>query len=114
MDKRTITGGPGLEYVVRDAAGDTVVLGDTVTSFRGETATLLKVLRPERPGSSGKVTTTLGTHYATVYGLTIRVATGQPAHDCTATCWEQMNQQGLSETCSVDDAYQAAARADHE
>jgi len=38
-----------------EITGETVSVGDTVTSFRGETATLIKLTRPQVSGKSGKV-----------------------------------------------------------
>ena len=38
-------------------------------SFRGEVATLKELHAPHKPSSEGHVTTTLGHHYVSVYGL---------------------------------------------
>lgn len=40
---------------VNEATGKAVHVGDTVTSFRGEKATLVRMSRPRIPGKSGKV-----------------------------------------------------------
>jgi hypothetical protein len=52
--------------------GSEVKVGDTVTSFRGEAATIKRIEKPARPGSTGKVETTLGVHYPGVYNLSWR------------------------------------------
>lgn len=44
-----------------------VAIGDTVETFRGERATVTGFEPPHREGTSGRVSTTLGHHYASVY-----------------------------------------------
>lgn len=53
-----------------DEDGNTVLPGDTVTSFRGKTATLKGGRAPHKPGSQGKVYLQGGGEfYPSVYGL---------------------------------------------
>ncbi|MBS1673118.1 MAG: hypothetical protein JSS74_04055 [Actinobacteria bacterium] len=71
---KTIPGVGGRRYVVRDEAGHELGEGDTVSTFRGEEAQLLSIAAAPVPGKSAKVTTTIGTHYAGVYDVTVAVA----------------------------------------
>jgi|SRR6218665_584430 len=68
---KTVPGVGGIRYIVRDKDGHELGEGDTVTSFRGEKAQLIRVDAAPRRGKPAKVTTTLGTHYSTVYGVTV-------------------------------------------
>jgi len=68
--------GVGGSYIVRDGSGRELAAGDVVKTFRGEAAQLLSVAAAAFPGKSAKVTTTLGTHYAQVYNVTVEPLTG--------------------------------------
>jgi hypothetical protein len=50
-------------------SGIPVKIGDHVTSFRGEEATVLDIVPPRHEGSTGRVYTELGAHYPSVYDL---------------------------------------------
>lgn len=71
-----------LGYVAHDeATGAEVKVGDTVVSFRGETATLISLDRPAGNGRSGKVTVewsdapgSRGYYYDGVFGLKVTLA----------------------------------------
>lgn len=52
-----------------NAQQEEVKAGDTVTSFRGEPATVISMTPPHKPGSTGRVYTTLGEHFPGVYDL---------------------------------------------
>lgn len=59
-----------------ERTGEPVNIGDTVTSFRGETATLHKLDRARETGRTGKVTVkaddgTLLYHYDNVWSLRV-------------------------------------------
>lgn len=60
-------------YRVTDSNGLAVHPGDTVTDFRGDTATFRMVSRGPLPGKSAKVVTDerFGEQYAGVYDLTV-------------------------------------------
>lgn len=68
-------------YVAHDEqTGARVNVGDTVVSFRGETATLISLDRPAGNGRSGKVTVewsdrpgSRGYYYDGVFGITVSV-----------------------------------------
>ncbi len=73
MTTNSIPGAAGHRYIVRDASGTVLGEGDIVKTFRGEEAQLIRIDAAPVPGKSAKVTTTLGTHYETVYGLTVTI-----------------------------------------
>ncbi len=73
MTTKTIPGVAGHRYIVRDASGEALGEGDIVKTFRGEEAQLISISAAPVPGKSAKVTTTLGTHYETVYGLSVTI-----------------------------------------
>lgn len=58
-------------YVTRDKDGREVKVGDTVTSFRGETMVFQGVTRPPMAGKSAKVLADGREYYAEVFDLTI-------------------------------------------
>ena len=64
-------------YTMHNANG-IVSIGDTLTSFRGESAVLINVDQYPTPGKSGKLTTTIGTHYPSVYNVTFTPVEDRP------------------------------------
>lgn len=63
---------PSAPMVAIDMRTDAIVeIGDTVTSFRGETATLQAITRAAVPGKSGKVSVGGREYYDKVWGLRI-------------------------------------------
>lgn len=70
-----IKSGKSAQYVAVDKAGNVVEVGDTVTDFRGETATYTGCYMRPAP-STGRVTVTHGpgsesSYYPSVFGLTV-------------------------------------------
>jgi hypothetical protein len=65
-------GGPGKWHpptVLRhEQSGKQIKVGDTVTTFRGEKGKVKYIAPPRHEASQGHVETTLGYHYASVYG----------------------------------------------
>lgn len=57
-----------------------VAIGDTVYTFRGERATVTGFEPPHREGTSGRVSTTLGHHYAGVYNCEYIAETPAPGY----------------------------------
>lgn len=107
MEKHTVPGIGGREFVVTDEAGNILKAGDQVHNFRGVPAVLERIAAVPMPGSSAKVTTSLGTHYDTVYKLTVRIASDRGEHDCTADCYTHMRDNGIPDGCDVDEAWAA-------
>ena len=69
--------------LVDDKTKKPVNKGGTVTSFRGDRVPVLHIEPPHKTSSSGHVTTTLGRHYPSIYGLHFEErdgdqSTGQP------------------------------------
>lgn len=64
-----------MHYRVTDSRGHQVRRGDTVTDFRGDTATFAGVSRGPLENREAKVycSDRLGESYASVYGLTVEV-----------------------------------------
>lgn len=62
-------------FRVTDSDGNEIHPGDTVTDFRGETATFQAVSREPLPGKDAKVVTEerLGEQYARVYKLSVEI-----------------------------------------
>lgn len=58
---------PKLKLLHKD--GNTAHVGDLVTNFRGEVATIKSIHPPKHIGSTGHITTDLGFHFVTVYGM---------------------------------------------
>ena len=56
-------------WVLLDKSDNEVRVGDTVTDFRGEEGKVERFDPPHKQGASGRVETTLGFHYASVYDL---------------------------------------------
>lgn len=96
---KTVPGPAGRRYIVSDKSGRELGEGDTVTTFRGEEAQLIRVDAAPIIGKSAKVATTLGVHYESVCDLTVT-----PVPD--ATLAEIMG--------SLDAVSRAAARGDRE
>ena len=80
------------KLVAHDLTGNVVNIGDTVTSFRGETATLYSLNRPKGDGRSGKVSVIWdgrlsgsipgnNEYYDGVFNITVSVA---HCESCTA------------------------------
>lgn len=55
--------------ILIDAEGNEVMVGQEVTSFRGEVETVRAISRPRHPGSTGRVLTDRGEFYPGVYNL---------------------------------------------
>ena len=50
-----------------NAEGNEVQIGDKVTSFRGEEATVKSWSEPHKPSSTGRIYTTAGEYFPSVY-----------------------------------------------
>lgn len=70
-------------FIVTNASGDYVSIGDIVTDFRGNRAEFLAATRAQSPGKSGKVLvrwldspfnpdSPSGEYYDMVFGLTVK------------------------------------------
>lgn len=66
--------------------GSVVAIGDMVTNFRGEVATVREMHPPKHIGSTGHVTTDLGYHFVSVYGLEFVPDFYVPKLDFNALC----------------------------
>jgi len=60
-----------MHWKLVDSNGNTVKPGGSLTSFRGDHATFECITKSPGCGSTGKIKTTLGEHYPSVYDCTI-------------------------------------------
>ena len=56
-------------FILLHKDGTSAKVGDIVTSFRGEATTIKHIHPPKHTSSNGHITTDLGYHYVSVYGL---------------------------------------------